>query len=64
MNEQRILRTYAGLVVITADELTWRILNGGDNMPAFGTALTPDQLAALVAFLETRTGQTRTGAAA
>src|SRR4051812_3521357 len=33
------------------DQLTWRILNGGRNMPAYGTALTPQELSALVDFL-------------
>jgi ubiquinol-cytochrome c reductase cytochrome b subunit len=33
------------------DQLTWRILNGGRNMPAYGTALTPDEVSALVDFL-------------
>ncbi|MBV9543453.1 MAG: cytochrome b N-terminal domain-containing protein [Chloroflexi bacterium] len=36
---------------LSTDELTWRILNGGRNMPAFGTILTPDQTNDLVQFL-------------
>jgi ubiquinol-cytochrome c reductase cytochrome b subunit len=36
---------------LTRDELTWRILNGGQNMPAYGTTLTPPDLATLVEFL-------------
>ena len=36
---------------LNTDELTWRIANGGNNMPAFGAALQSDELDALVAFL-------------
>jgi ubiquinol-cytochrome c reductase cytochrome b subunit len=36
---------------LTTDQLTWRILNGGRNMPAYGTSLTPRDVEALVAFL-------------
>jgi ubiquinol-cytochrome c reductase cytochrome b subunit len=36
---------------LDTDELTWRIANGGNNMPAFGAALQSDELDALVAFL-------------
>ena len=39
---------------LSKDELTWRILNGGRNMPAYGGTLTPDEVAGLVAFLSTR----------
>jgi ubiquinol-cytochrome c reductase cytochrome b subunit len=39
---------------LTTDQLTWRILNGGRNMPAYGTTLTPQETAALVEFLATR----------
>jgi ubiquinol-cytochrome c reductase cytochrome b subunit len=31
-----------------------RIVNGGVNMPAFGNALKPDELAQIVAFLQSR----------
>ncbi len=36
---------------LTTDQLTWRILNGGRNMPAYGTTLTPGDTDAVVAFL-------------
>ena len=36
---------------LSGDELTWRILNGGRNMPAYGDTLSPQEVAALVAFL-------------
>jgi ubiquinol-cytochrome c reductase cytochrome b subunit len=39
---------------LSADEMTIRILNGGNNMPAFGGTLTPQQVDALVAFLQSR----------
>ena len=39
---------------LSPDELTWRILNGGRNMPAYGTTLSPAETAALVEFLSTR----------
>lgn len=39
----------------TAEQLTVRILNGGTNMPAFGSVLAPDEVDALVAFLQSRT---------
>jgi ubiquinol-cytochrome c reductase cytochrome b subunit len=39
---------------LTPDQLTWRILNGGYNMPAYGTKLQPNELDALVAFLSSR----------
>jgi ubiquinol-cytochrome c reductase cytochrome b subunit len=42
---------------LTADQLTWRILYGGVNMPAYGTALTPEEHARLVEFLETLEGR-------
>ena len=35
-------------------DLTTRILNGGTNMPAYGASLRPDELSALVDFLQTR----------
>ena len=37
--------------------MTTRILTGATNMPAFGSMLTPDQVSALVAFLQSRTSQ-------
>ena len=39
---------------LSTDELTWRILNGGRNMPAYGATLTPQDTAALVEFLSGR----------
>ena len=39
---------------LSNDELTARILNGGRNMPAYGTTLSPQELANLVEFLRTR----------
>jgi cytochrome c5 len=36
--------------------LTWHILNGGHNMPAYGNTLHPDELNALLDFLVTRKG--------
>ncbi len=36
---------------LSTDELTWRILNGGRNMPAYGATMTPQDTAALVEFL-------------
>lgn len=39
---------------LSSDELTWRILNGGRNMPAYGDTLGPQELANLVDFLGTR----------
>jgi ubiquinol-cytochrome c reductase cytochrome b subunit len=36
---------------LSTDELTWRILNGGRNMPAYGSTLTPQDASNLVAFL-------------
>jgi ubiquinol-cytochrome c reductase cytochrome b subunit len=39
---------------LTPDEMTVRILNGGKNMPAFASILTPEQINALVAFLQSR----------
>lgn len=36
---------------LTDDQLTWRILHGGGNMPAYGNTMTPSTLNALVAFL-------------
>ena len=39
---------------LSSNELTWRIMNGGLNMPAFGGILTSDELSKLVAFLHSR----------
>ncbi len=36
---------------LSTDELTWRILNGGRNMPAYGATLSPEEVSNLVAFL-------------
>jgi len=40
---------------LTPKEMTWRILNGGTNMPAFAGNITPQDLDDLIAFLKTRT---------
>lgn len=40
---------------LTRDQLQVRILNGGYNMPAYGAILHPDEVDALVAFLQSRT---------
>jgi ubiquinol-cytochrome c reductase cytochrome b subunit len=39
---------------LTRDNIIIRIVNGGGNMPAFGNSLKPQELDALVAFLESR----------
>jgi ubiquinol-cytochrome c reductase cytochrome b subunit len=36
---------------LSTDDLTWRILNGGRNMPAYGDTLSPQEVSGLVAFL-------------
>lgn len=36
---------------LSTDELRWRVLNGGRNMPAYSTSLTPQDADALVQFL-------------
>lgn len=41
---------------LTSQEIVIRISNGAENMPAYGSTLDNSQLNALVAFLETRTG--------
>ena len=38
---------------LTHDQLVRQILQGGGNMPAYGNNLSPAQVAAIVAFLET-----------
>ncbi|MBV9580332.1 MAG: cytochrome b N-terminal domain-containing protein [Chloroflexi bacterium] len=38
---------------LSADQMTWRILSGGQNMPAYGDTMTPQELSQLVAFLST-----------
>jgi len=39
---------------LSSDELTWRILNGGRNMPGYATTVSPQEVSSLVAFLSTR----------
>ncbi len=39
---------------LTREDMIIRILNGGKNMPAFGGILHPDEVAQLVAYLQTR----------
>lgn len=39
---------------LTAQQITLRILNGAYNMPSFATSLTPQEVNALVAFLDSR----------
>jgi ubiquinol-cytochrome c reductase cytochrome b subunit len=39
---------------LSASQMTWRILNGGINMPAFGGILKPGEVQDLVAFLQSR----------
>jgi len=39
---------------LSTDQMTWRILNGGTNMPAFANNMTPQQLDELIAFLKSR----------
>jgi ubiquinol-cytochrome c reductase cytochrome b subunit len=38
---------------LTRDQLIRQVLQGGGNMPAYGKNLTPPEVNALVAFLET-----------
>lgn len=40
---------------LTADQMVWRMMNGGTNMPSFASTLKPAELDALVAFLQSRT---------
>jgi ubiquinol-cytochrome c reductase cytochrome b subunit len=42
---------------LTEGQLTTRILNGGNGMPAYGGTIKPDELKALVEFLQTRKGR-------
>jgi ubiquinol-cytochrome c reductase cytochrome b subunit len=39
---------------LSREQLIWRILYGGNNMPAYGQTLSPDELNALVEFLAQR----------
>lgn len=39
---------------LTHDDIVIRIVNGGVNMPAFGNSLTPEEIAQITAFLESR----------
>lgn len=41
---------------LSEQQITLRILNGAYNMPSFARSLKPEDLSALLAFLETRTG--------
>ena len=43
---------------LSTDQLTWRIINGGYNMPAYSDTLTPAQVNQLVAFLSSLKPQT------
>jgi len=40
---------------LTHDAMVIRVMNGGHNMPAFASILTPDELERIVAFLQSRT---------
>ena len=39
---------------LTHDDIVIRIVNGGVNMPAFSKSLTPEELANITTFLESR----------
>jgi ubiquinol-cytochrome c reductase cytochrome b subunit len=45
--------------LLSKDQLTLRIANGGLNMPAFASALTPKEMDDLVAFLQSRTHKSK-----
>jgi ubiquinol-cytochrome c reductase cytochrome b subunit len=38
---------------MTPDELRYKVVTGGGNMPAYGKNLSPPEIEALVAFLDT-----------
>jgi ubiquinol-cytochrome c reductase cytochrome b subunit len=38
---------------LSSNEMTWRVLNGGRNMPAYGDTMSPQELSQVVAFLST-----------
>ena len=40
---------------LSHDDIVLRIVNGGNNMPAYGTILRPEEVEALAAFLQSRT---------
>ncbi len=46
---------------LTQEQITISILNGRRNMPAYGNTLTPEELNALVAFLQSRSRENTTG---
>lgn len=46
---------------LNEQQITIRILNGGNNMPAYGSILKPEEVNALVAFLKSRTSQQAQG---
>lgn len=39
---------------LSGEEMTWRILNGGTNMPGYGDSLTPPELEQLIEFLQSQ----------
>ena len=43
---------------LSTEQLTVRILNGGNGMPAYGNNMKPEEMQALLAFLQTRRGDT------
>lgn len=44
---------------LTEDQMVRQVLQGGGNMPAYGSALSPAETTALVGFLETLNGNQR-----